>query len=70
MEINEKLVIPFLTLIFLFTMNMDLDFDILKYFEGKKLDFSNKSEASEVKKILLWNFLKTNRSMIQLIDKL
>ena len=36
MEIDKRIVIPFLTLIFIFTMNMDLDFDILKYFGVKR----------------------------------
>ena len=56
MELNKKIVIPFLTLIFLFTMNMDFVFNILKHFEAK--------EASEVKKILLWNFYDLSRRLI------
>lgn len=57
MKINRKiLVIPCLTLIFIFmNIDLDLDFEIDKYFAAKRLTFLNKSEPYEFKRILLWN---------------
>ena len=57
MKINRKiLVIPCLTTIFIFmNIDLDLDFEIDKYFAAKRLTFLNKSEPYEFKRILLWN---------------
>ena len=54
MVTNKRLlVIPCLTLIVVF-MNMELDIEI-----RNTLTFLNKSEASELKTILLWNTFRT-----------
>ena len=45
-------------------MNMDLDFEILKYFESKKL----KSEPSEFKRILLWSKSLKKRDFLKKIE--
>ena len=52
MEINKKL-IPCLALIFVF-LNIDWDFEMLKFFKDKDFSFQKKSEAFEQKTILLW----------------
>ena len=65
MEINNQfLVIPCLTLVFIF-IKLNLDFKIYKYYEVKNLSYLKKSEPSGIKRILVWNNTLKNRDFLK-----